>query len=118
MELSRRLLIKRSVSGRKEYRGPLAQLAEQLILNQQVPSSSLGRLTTPPPTKEPLLKYQPLPPYIPTFISLYILKTAQVGSFRASVPLALLGLAAAGGVGEPPPEMALLGLPIYSEVAP
>ena len=44
-QLSRRLLISRSVSGQEEYRGPLAQLAEQGTLNAQVAGSSPARLT-------------------------------------------------------------------------
>lgn len=44
-QLSRRLLISRSVSGQEEYRGPLAQLAEQGTLNAQVGGSSPPRLT-------------------------------------------------------------------------
>lgn len=44
LQLSRRLLINRSVSGQEDYRGPLAQLVEQWILNPPVEGSSPSRL--------------------------------------------------------------------------
>ena len=47
-QLSRRLLISNSVSGQREYRGPLAQLAEQGTLNAQVAGSTPARLTRQP----------------------------------------------------------------------
>ncbi len=125
LKLAMRLLIKCRVSGQKEYRGPLAQLAEQATLNRQVGGSSPPRPTTKPTGDSPELKSRPYPllksPHIQAnssdnsaSISLYIVKTAQVGPFRASVPLALLGPAAVGGVGERSPEMAPLRLLQYA----
>lgn len=62
-QLSRRLLINRSVSSQKEYRGPLAQLAEQGTLNAQVAGSTPARPTNAKSVGQnyysrPLLKYQ------------------------------------------------------------
>ena len=124
-QLSRRLLINCSVSSQKEYRGPLAQLAEQATLNRQVGGSSPPRPTKNQPKSllryllYSLLKDPPDDAYTITPHSLYKLPTALSGPFRDEVRLVLSGPIAAGGAGELSPETASPLLPEYGvEVQP